>query len=245
MQFQTTVNLQKYFDDKIINQFKVLVLRDPPEEGFWHYVSLIKRIGDFVPIDEDLLTENKTGKDWIDIKYDPQFPKSYRHSSVYQPLHTDGAYESCGPPLVLLYCVCNQTIGGNTIFVDSRDLFGYLENYSADLLDRCMNVPLTFSKGGDFKKKTIIEKVDNDYKLAWNYFRVDTSDSEAIRLRDDFREFLEQKIIMGGLCSSVNLRAGDAVLFHDSYLLHGRHSFIAKHIGCRHLMKVGICPTSI
>ena len=204
------------------------------------YDRLSDELGTWIPMEEDLESGRKTGAKWIEIRYDPQFPMSYRHSSTRQPLHTDGSYESRAPEISLFYCIKAAPIGGATTFVDSDDLLKSLECYSPRLFRACCDIPVTFAKGDDAKTRPIISTDGAGTVLTWNYFRVVENSPEVGDLKQEFHRFLEEKIVEGGLCFSCPLDAGDAVFFNDERVLHGRNSFIANGVGERHLNKCGI-----
>jgi alpha-ketoglutarate-dependent taurine dioxygenase len=210
---------------------------------FQFYDNLSNEIGHWVAMDEDLQTGQKTGAKWIEIKYDPKFPDSYRHSCTRQPLHTDGSYESHAPEVSFFFCVRAAAVGGATTFVDSNDLLRALEIYSKELYRACCEIPVTFAKGQDSKTKPIITNDAKGVVLTWNYFRVVETCSETADLKRDFHYFLEEKIVQGGLSFPCQLAPGDAVFFNDERLLHGRNSFVAHTAGDRHLLKGGLYLT--
>jgi alpha-ketoglutarate-dependent taurine dioxygenase len=207
---------------------------------FEFYDNLSNEIGQWASMDEDLQTGQKTGGKWIEIKYDPDFPNSYRHSSTRQPLHTDGSYESRAPEVSFFFCIRAAAIGGATTFVDSDELLRALKLHSETLYRSCWEIPVTFSKGKDSKTKPIITQDAEGTVLTWNFFRVLENSPETTALRKDFHEFLEEKVVHGGLCFPCQLTPGDAVFFNDERLLHGRNSFVANSWGERHLLKGGL-----
>lgn len=207
---------------------------------FQFYNRLADDLGQWVPMDEDLQTGKKTGAKWIEIKYDPQFPNSYRHSATRQPLHTDGSYESHAPEVSFFYCIQPAPAGGATTFIDSDELLKTLKLYSEDLFQRCCEIPVTHAKGNDSKAKSIITEDAKGVVLTWNYFRVLETSPETTELRREFHRFLEEKVVAGGLCSACQLKPGEAVFFNDERLLHGRNSFVANRVGDRHLLKGGL-----
>jgi alpha-ketoglutarate-dependent taurine dioxygenase len=204
------------------------------------YDNLSEELGQWAPMDEDVQTGQKTGGKWIEIKYDPQFPDSYRHSCTRQPLHTDGSYESNAPRVSFFYCIKAAPVGGETTFLNSHDLLRELERYSKSLLKACCDNPVTFAKGKDSKTRPIISTDAEGIVLTWNYFRVIETSFEITKLRREFHQFLEEKIVEAGLCFPCHLKPGDAVFFNDERLLHGRNSFVTNHIGERHLLKSGL-----
>lgn len=236
MNFLKRIEYQPNVADKIkesLKDNKIVLLENCRETNlFDFYENLSNEIGHWVPMDEDVKTGEKTGKKWIEIKYDPQFPNSFRHSDTRQPLHTDGSYESNAPNITFFFCIQEARIGGATTFFDYDDLVKTLALYSAKLLEQCRSVPLTFSKGSDSKTRPIIQ---SDL-LTWNYFPAKANDAEQQELKENFHEFLEKKVVGGGLCLPLALKPGDAVFFHDEKLLHGRNSFIGE----RNLLKGGL-----
>jgi alpha-ketoglutarate-dependent taurine dioxygenase len=204
------------------------------------YERLADAMGDWVPLDEDLVTQEKTGGRWIEIRYDPQISNAYRYSSNRQPMHTDGAYESNAPDIAFFFCLNMDVIGGATTFVDSWDLLNYLERYSPQLMEDCQRIPVTFKKGSDSKTRPIIAWQEDEPRLTWNYYPVLETSPEVANLRKQFHDFLEHKVVEGGLCLPVPMKPGDALFFHDDRLLHGRNSFIAQKTGDRFLLKGGL-----
>jgi alpha-ketoglutarate-dependent taurine dioxygenase len=244
MEFFKEVSYEKGVASRVrdlLETTKIVLLTGRIEgDPFDFYDRLSDEIGEWVPMDEDLTTEKKTGAKWIEIKYDPQFPDSYRHSSTRQPLHTDGSYESRAPQVSFFYCIEAAGVGGATTFADSDDLLKALELYSKPLLRDCYDIPVTFAKGEDSKTRPIITSDSKGTVLTWNYFRVMETSPEITDLRRRFHRFLEEKVVEGGLCFPCQLRPGDAVFFNDERLLHGRNAFIANRLGERCLLKGGL-----
>lgn len=189
------------------------------------YNDLFESLGEAIPMDEDLSSENKTGNKWIEIRYDPSFPNSYRHSNTRQPLHTDGSYESNPPNINFFFCIEKAKVGGATTFIDSRELARCLKIFDSSFFEELHNTNLTFSKGNDSKTRPILMADGDDYRLAWNYFRATPKDTE-ICLK--FHNFLERKIVDGGVLMPIILDVGEAVFFNDEKILHGRNSFIGQ-----------------
>jgi alpha-ketoglutarate-dependent taurine dioxygenase len=218
----------------------VLLTGDRCDNLFDFYDNLSNEIGQWAAMDEDLGSGRKTGAKWIEIKYDPEIPNSYRHSSTRQPLHTDGSYESHAPEISFFFCIRAAGVGGATTFVDSDELLRALKDYSPALYRSCWEIAVTFSKGKDSKTKPIITTDAKGVVLTWNYFRVLENSLQATNLKREFHQFLEEKVVQGGLCFPCQLAPGDAVFFNDERLLHGRNSFVANSPGERHLLKGGL-----
>ena len=198
------------------------------------YEQVGSRLGEPVPLGESA-DGRKTGEPWVDIRYDPSLSDSFRHSPTAQPLHTDGAYETDPPEVVLLVCRKARQTGGGTTFLDGHDLVHYLQVYEPDLLRQLESVPFTFVKGGESRTVPVVRYDDYGPLLAWNYFRVDRSCDLAER----FQKFLQDSVVAGGLTCTVHMGEGDALYFRDDRVLHGRQAFLARRPGDRWLCKAG------
>lgn len=221
--------------NKLLRTFKIVHLKGVPyKDGdlLKFYDDLLPQLGTPVPMDEDVVDGNKTGAKWIEIKYDPAYPQSYRHSDTRQPLHTDGSYESNAPDINFFFCIEKARVGGATTFIDSRQVVAILKEYDKELLKSLFEIPVNFSKGIDGKIRPIITVVAEDYLMNWNYFRATTEQELCLK----FHNFLEKKVVEGGQLLPVSLEVGEAVFFSDERLLHGRNSFI----GNRCLLKGGV-----
>lgn len=192
------------------------------------YFDISRMIGDNAIMSEDQ-SGNKTDQIYTDIKY-PWHVKSnsFSHSQTRQPFHTDGAYESNPPQIVYFYCEKRAEFGGSTIFIDSDTLYDVLNIYDSGLLKDLECVKVKFEKGNDHN----ISEIFRNGKLTWNWYRCD----KELMINTAFNNFLEHKIYEGGIYESVTLNKGDALIFIDNEVLHGRNSFV----GSRWLVKGGI-----
>lgn len=224
---------------ELLKTNKVIVLRDykldtPISEWFDKFSE---DIGEIFDMDEDINTGNPTGKRWISISYDENHPDKYRTAPVRQPLHTDYSYIPVDNNIQFFYCVSRAEKGGATTFIDSEELVDLLKLAGKeDLLSRLMNTPIRHEKGIRYKEKPIIEKINEQYHLNWNYYPAITGNSD-VELINEFHEFLETRIVSSGLVSQVLLQKNDCVFFHDELVLHGRNSYFAVHKGQRELIK--------
>ena len=195
-----------------------------------HYYQMLSELGNLVPMDEDLESGNKTNEFWTDIRYDSAIANSYRHSNTRQPLHTDGAYESQPPNISFFYCINKPLIGGATIFLNYDTLILMLKMYDPRLLQQLQQEFITFSKGNDTKTAVVI----GNGKITWNYFRAEKN-AKTECLIESFQEFLEHVSNMNA-CRQIGLNPGEAVIFWDDLVLHGRNAFLGE----RWLRKGGV-----
>ena len=202
------------------------------------YANLVDKLGEIVNVGEDIKTGNaKSHERWTDIRYDKDKDFTFRHANSRQPLHTDAAYVNFDLEVNFFFCVENAEIGGATTFIDSDDLCYILGKYEPALFEKLKTLEVSFGKGEDQNKKSrIIDTDKRGVKLNWNYFRV-TPDNpkEVLEMCEEFHKVLENKIVGGGLLTAVYLKPGEAALFQDDRILHGRNSFY----GNRTLIKGG------
>jgi alpha-ketoglutarate-dependent taurine dioxygenase len=225
---------------EILIKYKVVHLKDVPSEvnhkGF--YADLVDEIGETVNVDEDIKTGNANSNErWTDVRYDKDHQYTFRHANTRQPLHTDAAYVNFDLDVNFFFCTEQAEIGGATTFFDSDDLIYILEKYEPALYEQLKTVVVDFGKGEDQRKrKKIIDSDNRGVVLNWNYYRVmPDNPKEVIEMCEQFHNFLEGKIVGGGLQIPVLLKPGDAAFFQDDRLLHGRNAFY----GARTLIKGG------
>lgn len=224
-----TINSEKILKIKnILLQEKIVQISSDSIKYEEIFLDLAKKLGKLMPMEENMVTGDKTGNLFVNIKYQPNKSVSFLHSDTRQPFHTDGSYESNAPELTFFFCKKPAKYGGATIFIQNLDLIKICKSYDRKMYDYILKTKLRFFKGNDEKFHEIIDKKNN---LNWNYFR-----ATKTKLTEDFHNFVECKIYQGGVFNGINLNEGEAIIFPDTKFLHGRNSFI----GNRWLKKGGI-----
>jgi len=169
-----------------------------------------------------------------DIKYIPNSNHFYS-SNIRQPLHNDYAYypDKISPDWLLLFCLEKSEYGGFTSLIDNKYLISILKKYNPLLLDKIMNLELTY-KYEDVEKGEIIHNnilVNSNNIMNWNYFQIkdECNTDKVISIRNEFFKFLE-KIITDGDIHTIkkNWTPGDGILFNDHLTLHQRTSFLGS-----------------
>jgi alpha-ketoglutarate-dependent taurine dioxygenase len=185
--------------------------------------------------------EQRTGEIWMEVRYDPKYPDAYRHSANAQPLHTDGAYIPTFPNATLMTCVANTGEGGETTFMDAKDLVYALAVENPTLLRALTSRVIPHARSGDRRDEQVIDTSGNDVLVNWNYYCVDPHiDTEGRELAERFFAFLQNSPIVQNKIKLVKLEAGDAVTWKDRYVLHGRNGFVATQESERFLWKCAI-----
>lgn len=206
------------------------------------YESLFSSLGTPVQLAEDVKlgdrSKQRTGEIWMEVRYDPNYPNAYRHSSAAQPLHTDGSYIPSFPNSTLLCCVSNTAAGGETIFIDSTDIIASLQKEDPALLDALMITPLRHERSGDSRILPVIYYKNDLPHINWNYYCVSQNiSSEEKILAESFHNYLQISQDIKAKTVAVKLSPGDAVLWKDHEVLHGRNSFTPKHESERFIWK--------
>lgn len=202
-------------------------------------------IGSPVPLAEDVAAgdrnNQRTGEIWMEVRFDPQHPDAYRHSANAQPLHTDGSYIPSFPNATLMVCVANAGEGGETIFIDGEDLVACLEQEAPELLAMVRSRTIAHARSGDRREERIIDRADGATVVNWNYYCVDKEiDPEGRALADRFFRYLSSSPAVRARTQAVKLAPGDAVVWKDRRVLHGRNGFAATRTSERFLWKCAI-----
>lgn len=216
-----------------------------PENVLDFYNYLLPQIGTPYTLAEDVKagdrTKQRTGKVWMEVRYDPSYPDAYRHSANAQPLHTDGSYISNFPNATLMCCVANASDGGETVFLDSDILVKILQAENPDLLSDLQKITLPHARSGDSRNLPVLRYEQGIWRVNWNYYCVDTyADTHVLKLRETFQQFLLHSPAICEALIPIKLQSGDAVVWKDDELLHGRNAFTAKKMSERFLWKCAI-----
>lgn len=229
------------------SDFKVFHVRGPrPSDVRDFYSAFFDHIGSPLPIAEEATVadrnQQRTGGYWFEVRYDPTIPDAYRHSANAQPLHTDLSYIPIRGAVGFLGCVAMPEEGGATTFVDADDVITALRDEEPELLEELQRTSLPHARSGDRRVENVIRYDDAGKPLLnWNYYCVDPSvDSGAHEMRERFFEFLQRSRFILDRTVRVKLSPGDAVLWKDEQVLHGRDSFNANVPSERFLWKSGL-----
>ncbi len=206
------------------------------------YAAFFEFIGSPLPYAEDATVggrdAQRTGGHWMEVRYDPSIPDAYRHSANAQPLHTDLSYIPVRGATGFLACVAMPEEGGATTFIDAEDVVAALREEDPELLQELERTSLPHARSGDRRVENVIRYDSGRPLLNWNYYCVDPSvDPRAHDLRERFFEFLRQSRSIAERTVRVKMSPGDAVLWKDEQVLHGRDSFNANAPSERHLWK--------
>ena len=230
--------LREYKVIKIIPEWYLGDLR-----GF--YDVFTDCIGKSINIGEDFTKEGvQTHEKWLEIRYDHDIPdmSAYRHSKNAQPLHTDESYIANPADIMLFYSVNKAIKGGGTTFIDGSVLLKYMEENNAELLERLKLTDVRYRKAGEERTEKIIDiKEDGLIHFNYNYYCVDKDETEENKaLNKEFFDFLQNYIANSHMIEQVILNPGEAVLWWDELVLHGRTSYEVIKTNDRFIWKTGL-----
>ena len=211
------------------------------------YDGLTENLGETLNIGEDFTKKGAdftTGEKWLEIRYDADIPDmaAYRHSKNAQPLHTDASYASDDPDIMLFYCINKAIKGGATTFVDGPVLIEYMENNNPELLTKLKKNRVKYSKANLERTEKIIDiKENGEIHFNFNYYCIDKDESEENKaLNQEFFDFLQNYIAHSHMAEGVYLNPGEAVLWWDELVLHGRNSYHVEKTNDRFIWKTGV-----
>ncbi len=209
------------------------------------YEKIGNIIGKYKMLAEDVKLGNRNNqradKIWMDIRYDSNIKNAYRHSLNSQPLHTDGSYNPEFPNASIMCCISNTAIGGETTFLELKKLVEILKVDKPELLNFLLNNEILHERSGYINKKKILYTENKNYKINFNYYCVSKKNSKKkLQFVEEFFLFLNTSKKIKKNIRSLKLKSGEAVLWKDSEILHGRNSFIPKKNSDRFLWKAAI-----
>ena len=237
-------NIKRVWKEK---EAKVFVLKADkvPSDVKVFYEKAFPHLGTPIPLAEDVNVggrdNQRTGEIWFEVRYVPHHDDAYRHSANAQPLHTDGSYIPDFPSSTLLACVANAGEGGETTFIDSKDILAILQEEQPQLLEKLLSNKIPHARSGDFRNDEVIRVENDDVFVNWNYYCVDNNiDSTLRETVEEYQNFLLNSVGIKEKTIGVKLQPGDAVFWKDNYVLHGRNSFIANQESERFIWKCAI-----
>jgi len=213
------------------------------------YDSFFSEIGRFLPYAEDATvtdrSKGRTGEVWMEIRNVSSIKNAYRHSTNSQPLHTDGSYIPNFPTSILT-CVTNVKKGGETIFVNIESVLKDLKYFNIELYDFVTSENILHERCGESRENKIFYLEKDILKVNFNYYCISDKNPEYIlkfaKQLLNYFILIEKNQRQDVELFQVKLNTGEAVIWKDDQILHGRHGFIAKHDSERFIWKAFYQP---
>jgi alpha-ketoglutarate-dependent taurine dioxygenase len=242
---------QEFISDWADTNLKVFTFKSniPAGDVRDFYDLFFSEIGKFLPYAEDGTikdrSKGRTGEVWMEIRNVSSIKNAYRHSTNAQPLHTDGSYIPKFP-VSILACVRNVYKGGETFFVDIESLLEDLKSFNNNLYDFAISEKVLHERSGENRTNKIFYVKNDILKVNFNYYCISDKNSNHIskfaKQLLDYFVLIEQNQRKGVKSISVKLETGEAVIWKDDEILHGRHDFIAHKDSERFIWKAVYQP---
>lgn len=164
------------------------------------------------------------------MRLDPQAP-NYLFSAEAVPLHWDGAFHE-EPRYLLFYCDESQGEGGETVFVDTRDV---LAGAAPETVAAWEGVTLTYTTeklahyGGTFSTKVVREHPFTGERIL-RFAEAVATEKNPVTVEvegsddPDFYAGLAARVTAPEHTREHRWRAGDLVLVDNHAFLHGRRA---------------------
>jgi len=211
-----------------------------------YYFNLFKTVGKFFKVAEDARitdrNKQKTQTIWMEVRFDSSIKNAYRHSANAQPLHTDGSYNPNYPNSTLMCCEFNNAENGETIFIDAKKVADILKDTNLELFNKIKNFEIIHERSGDLKKSPILSENQNKiWNINWNYYCVSKNlTKNENEIKEQFQNFLLGNHKIKENLLQIKMNKGDAIIWKDNEVLHGRNSFIAKKNSDRFIWKCAV-----
>jgi alpha-ketoglutarate-dependent taurine dioxygenase len=222
-----------------------IVAQAKPDDVRATYDALLPHVGTPHFLAEDVRLgardAQRSGELWMEVRYDPAFPDTFRHSPNAQPLHTDGSYIPTYPNATLMCCVANAESGGETVFITAESLMAAVRDEAPQLLDALETIRVPHTRSGDRRVETVFRREADGIHLNWNYYCVSLeAPPRVLALRERWFAYLRESPRVRAALMAVKLRPGDAVVWKDERVLHGRHAFAASRASERFMWKCAV-----
>ena len=227
-----------------------------------YYNKLNTFIGIVRKLDVGKYTDNQSDDIWVDVKYDytSKNDKPWL-SNTHLPMHTDNTLSDASnySNLTELVCLQPSEFSGHTTLINNKllvKLIKYVDKYENNsLFQKILDLQVNFSSNSKKEsRRKIVEIVEvydnkdesndgsndesNEYIFCFNSIQglKANNDERQKSIITEFSNFLQEKIMISNLMDEIKLERGDALIFNDEKIMHGRRSVI----GARHYKKCHI-----
>ncbi len=169
-------------------------------------------------------------------------PINLAYTSISLPLHTDLANQETPPGYQFLHCLCNESIGGESTFVDGLRVLEELRDQRPEHFRLLAEYAIPFrfhDKEHDIRQHHPVINLDNFgniIEIKYNAHLADIFDLPDHIMHD---YYLAYRNLMARLKDErfkieLKLQGGQMVVFDNRRVLHGRNKF-DENAGNRHL----------
>ena len=194
-----------------------------------YYELLNECLGTIIPVNKEKYTDENQGEYWVNIEYNCH-TKSLQPWKTNKPLplHTDNTVSDFAN-ITELVCIHPCKYSGETVIISNNyivELIKYNDVTENDtLFDEILNRKIYFND----IERTILEydEKNTNYIFMFNKKQAQNSilnTENDLKLIEKIAIFLEEKITNSCLMDEIKLDVGDALLFNDTKVIHGRRS---------------------
>jgi len=218
-----------------LNGYTIIHTNGSDEEIIDYYENFNKKIGVAQKAD-DLKYTNIINDVWVNVKYDGTNSDQPWNTDNFLKLHTDNSRNYAN--LTELVCIQPAQYSGHTTLINNNlvvELIKFWDIYkNTNLFDKIFNCEVTFPEF----TRPILRVENGNYVFCFNHTKLMKSetDEEKRKIICELDDFLYNKIFLSNLMTEIKLERGDALIFDDERMLHGRRSIL----GDRHYMKCNI-----
>lgn len=158
--------------------------------------------------------------------YKPDGIKRPQNDNGEQSPHTDGAFGEA-PPIIALGCYKDASVGGESTYVDMKDVFQHLWETDVQALSGLfLPNAATVIRGDQQKKGPIFSYGNNSIQACYSNHEYNTADigkasQDGFLLLDDYVKDEKNQLYIASA-------PGNITLFDNTRFLHGRKKFINK-----------------
>lgn len=245
--FLTINELTNTIRENFLNHAEYIVIKNNSfltdcNEIINYYTKLNDLLGEVKLVDKNKYIEKNQDDFWVDIKYSFSDRLDNYASQIIPPwktneqlmLHTDNTLSNNVnfANITELICLRPSFYSGETVIVSNNkiiELVKYLDvNYNTNLYDDLLNTKVYHkSVEKNICIKNNIDNIDNKYTFNFNIKQIlstPVNSKETLQTSLDFSKVLEN-IMQSSLLDEIKLECGDALLFNDLLVMHGR-----KHV---------------
>ena len=208
------------------------------------YEKLNNKIGIMREIDKNKYSEynNDLKKNyWVDVQYDFNIKsdKPWK-SDTHLKLHTDNtmSLNENYAQITELVCIEPCKFSGYSLLINNNlvvEIMKYIDLMCKDdLFLQIYNREIYHSNNYENHIKNKILTFDeskNSFIFSFNHtqaLKSNKNSEEDLKIINKLNNFLEEKIMFSKLKEEIKLKPGDALLFNDELVLHGRNSVISN-----------------
>jgi hypothetical protein len=226
----TNVIKKDFLDNCEFIVIKNNFLLNEEKEIMKYYNQMNNLLGKIQLVDKSKYRDTDQDDFWVDIEYkvDSKNTEPWKSNDQLK-LHTDNTLSNDDnfANITELVCIKASKYSGETVIISNNkliELVKFLDEINkTDLYNELLKTNIYHKS---IKKKICI-KNENTYTFNFNITQISNSqlnNEENINICKDFSNLLEN-IMKSSLLNEIRLEKGDALLFNDTIVMHGR-----KHV---------------